>query len=58
LPYGHTIDSFVDDICVDAWKNFRMFNHPHNYLISDVGLERFYEFSCFLMLNDSFYCKT
>jgi len=41
LPYGHTIDSFVDDICVDAWKNFRMFNHPHNYLISDVGLCRF-----------------
>lgn len=41
FPYGHTIDSFVDDIALDAWKNFRMFNHPHNYLISDVGIVRY-----------------
>ena len=37
LPYGTTIDDFINIDCQDAWKNFRDLSHQRNYLLSDVG---------------------
>ena len=40
IPYGHSIDRFVEEVCPAAWSNFRNLSFNYNYLLSDVGENR------------------
>jgi hypothetical protein len=40
IPYGKSLNGFINEICPDAFREFRNFSYPHNYLLSSVGLCR------------------
>jgi hypothetical protein len=40
IPYGSTIENFIEDVAKSAWENFRDFTWKYNYVISDIGVCR------------------
>lgn len=40
IPYGNSINNFIEEIIPDAFNNFRNLSYKYNYLLSDVGICR------------------
>jgi hypothetical protein len=40
IPYGMSVDSFINELIPDVWKNFRNICYQHNNILSGIGISR------------------